>query len=634
MPTPELILTTLGAHRSGRSTFLLGMCNILAAGLYGYFTFTEDPDQAVDLDDAWDLLVNEGELPPPDDVNENKYYKFVFNHGRTPLLTIDWMDYRSIALDDTSESASNGIELQERLERSDSIYLILDGSSIAEWLDDSSKSDLVQQKLRVHAMSSYVLEAVRKRQARGLPSPSLALLITKADLLRGPSRGIQEALAMIIEALPDMLPVFWIQGVTALICPVKVGNFGPNSPETVKVSSIDPVGLHQPFVFSLMHLLETGLGAEQAQAAAHRSRGEPHLVELHQEIIAFFRARRTEHSQAMDLSYNRASQDENALVRITSELDGYPIIHSGVLAESLEPEVGNRAGGDAHDTTEKHRAQSGARVNYGSTEPPYPADPSSAEGKVELEAQGRYYTGDFGDRTEQSARKDAQQLAEETIERLSAERMVSVEADHGAKERTAAEERQGVATAQPSAASQLAAYDDLARSAFTDLVKPGRLLFNPPHRMQLDQTARVEVRLARTLELDAELLEHLHGPGRPQLEQIPAAPLMAVTLKGEAFHIAAYSDEEQSVTPEGISTWEFDIRALRRGSQRLVMCVSLRIPVPGQRLEHKSIPVREAVIDVHVGAPALVAHFVSDNWQWFIGTVIAIAAVLVAILFH
>ena len=78
---------------------------------------------------------------------------------------------------------------------------------------------------------------------------------------------------------------------------------------------------------------------------------------------------------------------------------------------------------------------------------------------------------------------------------------------------------------------------------------------------------------------------------------------MAVALKGDAFRITAYSDDEQAVTQDGITTWEFDVQALKRGQQRLVMCVSLRIPIPGQPLEHKSIPVREATIDVQVGAP-------------------------------
>lgn len=64
------------------------------------------------------------------------------------------------------------------------------------------------------------------------------------------------------------------------------------------------------------------------------------------------------------------------------------------------------------------------------------------------------------------------------------------------------------------------------------------------------------------------------------------------------------------------------------------MCARLRIPVPGQPREHKSIPVREATIEVRVQAPIMVAHFVTDNWQWLVGTTIAIAAVVVAVVFH
>ena len=86
--------------------------------------------------------------------------------------------------------------------------------------------------------------------------------------------------------------------------------------------------------------------------------------------------------------------------------------------------------------------------------------------------------------------------------------------------------RQAVAPVQPLQSPQWdpVVYDDLVRSAFAELVKPGRLLFNPPDRMKLGQTERVEVRLARTLELDAELLKHLLGHGEPQLEEIPTAP--------------------------------------------------------------------------------------------------------------
>ena len=177
-------------------------------------------------------------------------------------------------------------------------------------------------------------------------------------------------------------------------------------------------------------------------------------------------------------------------------------------------------------------------------------------------------------------------------------------------------------------------YDGLVDREFNERRQPGRLLFNPPDRMQLGHTERVEVRLTRTLKLDAELLRHLHGHGEPQLEEIPTTPLMAVTLKGDGFQITSYSDEEQRVSENQITTWEFDIRALKQGPQLLVMSVSLRIPVPGQTSERKSIPVREVTVDVQVGALALVGHFLASNWQWCFTTAIAVAALLTAVLYH
>lgn len=177
-------------------------------------------------------------------------------------------------------------------------------------------------------------------------------------------------------------------------------------------------------------------------------------------------------------------------------------------------------------------------------------------------------------------------------------------------------------------------YDDLVHREFDERRQPGRLLFNPPDRMQLGHTERVEVRLTRTLKLDAELLRHLRGHGEPRLEEIPTTPLMAVTLKSDGFQITPYSDEEQRVSENQITTWEFDIRALKRGPQLLVMSVSLRIPVPGQTSERKSIPVREVTIDVQVGELALVGHFLASNWRWCITTAIAVAALLVAVLYH
>jgi CHAT domain-containing protein len=299
-----------------------------------------------------------------------------------------------------------------------------------------------------------------------------------------------------------------------------------------------------------------------------------------------------------------------------------------VFTRGRVPEAEHAARADS-ERQPREEAERTAQVRPASTEVR-----GVIEGTLEVssEGTGTYYVEGYGGRTREQAEREARRRAEAETESQLAQR--AAQARRQAAGGMEAEQQEGTASLQPRPPSQPVVYDDLVRSAFAELVQPGRLLFNPPDQMQLGQTERVEVRLTRTLELDAELLEHLRGPGKPQVEEIPTAPLMAVTLKGDGFRITAYSDEEQSVTQDGITTWEFDVRALKRGQQRLVMCVSLRIPVPGQPLEHKSIPVREATIDVQVGAPALVAHFVSGNWQWFIGTAIAIATVLIAVLYH
>lgn len=232
----------------------------------------------------------------------------------------------------------------------------------------------------------------------------------------------------------------------------------------------------------------------------------------------------------------------------------------------------------------------------------------TVEQTSEVAVEETYSTDGDGDKTQSQAPREAQEV---------------VERKAGESARKDARERQ-----------QVTAYDHLVRRAFEELVQPGRLLFNPPDRMQLGQTERVEVRLTRTLQLDKKLLRELRGGGEPQIEEIPTAPLMAVALKGDGFQITAYSDEEQRVTQDGITTWEYDIRGTKRGQQRLIVCVSLRIPVPGQPSEHLSIPVREVTVDVQVGAPALIGQFVVGNWQWFVGTAIAIAAVVVAVVYH
>jgi hypothetical protein len=173
--------------------------------------------------------------------------------------------------------------------------------------------------------------------------------------------------------------------------------------------------------------------------------------------------------------------------------------------------------------------------------------------------------------------------------------------------------------------------DDPVRRALT---QPGRLLFNPPDRMRLGQTVPVEVRLTRSLKLDAELLEGLKGPGKSKLEPIKTSSRMAVTLTGDGFDVKRRnSDEEQDVDEDEITMWEFGVTAKKPGKQQLFMSVSLRFEVSGQPLVRKNIPVYEVPISVRVTVPALAGAVIRDP-KYLVTTLVAIAAVIIAAIFH
>lgn len=342
MATPALKLTMLGATNSGKTTFMLGMYNTLAEGMHGYFMFTEDPDQDLDLREEWDALLGNGTLPAATTVQASRYYGFVFNHGFTPLVSIDWMDYRGGAVGDRKDAADVPV-LQQRLAASDSIYLVLDGQKLAPWLDGSAPLTAVKKALGVGRVSTLVQRAVTDRLGSGLPVPSFVVVITKADLLRGPGRTLRSALDRVVdEALEDLAPVAFTPDITALVCPVKVGNFGvrQDAAAPVNVSDIDPVGLHRPTIFSLMHYLTEGMGAreaEQARQAASRSAAQQQLLELNQGFRAYFRGSRIAAAQKrignLDEAIERGRQeyaaDQSLIERLMQELAGHPMIRSG-----------------------------------------------------------------------------------------------------------------------------------------------------------------------------------------------------------------------------------------------------------------------------------------------------------------
>jgi hypothetical protein len=268
---PSLTITALGNKGSGKTTFLLGMYADLSGGRKGYFLNASDPDVDLALAGKWEKLLDDGALPPPNQA-DNIPYSFIFLDGIQPLLAVDWLDYRGGALDDQTGAASQDvIGLHERLNRSDCIYLVVDGGYLVEPVRPSTKAGIIQ-RAGLRRMTSLLHKAVQERlAARELP-PSIVVLITKSDLIP-PERS--ESLDPVVSDIQELLSVAFSDGLSTLICPVMLGHFGLNPPAKVRTADIDPQDLHLPIIFSLaeyMHQLSlVAAGAASASAEQERA---------------------------------------------------------------------------------------------------------------------------------------------------------------------------------------------------------------------------------------------------------------------------------------------------------------------------------------------------------------------------
>ena len=161
-----------------------------------------------------------------------------------------------------------------------------------------------------------------------------------------------------------------------------------------------------------------------------------------------------------------------------------------------------------------------------------------------------------------------------------------------------------------------------------DTVHPGLLAFNPPSEMHQGRSERVEVGIARSPELRDALTAGFRGRGLPEVVHVDASPEMGVELRGSSFAIEALSAAEQLVVP--LARWEFDVTPLRSGSQTLTLCVTIRIESPYVSGGRIAIPVFERDIRIKVDVVYGARRFVANNWQWLVGTAVALGGGIAA----
>jgi len=154
----------------------------------------------------------------------------------------------------------------------------------------------------------------------------------------------------------------------------------------------------------------------------------------------------------------------------------------------------------------------------------------------------------------------------------------------------------------------------------------GQILFNPPEVMKAGIKERIEVRISQNIQED--LTKILKGRGLPRVEEIIVGSVMKVKLSGEAFNIESFSDEVQFIGSSGYTQWEWDVTPIKTGNKFMHLSLSVSVYLQNYGEKTKSLPVMDKEIYVETNLRWGFCYFFNNNWQWIVGTIIAILGLL------
>ncbi|MGY4387731.1 hypothetical protein [Streptomyces virginiae] len=292
MEIPQLTVTLAGGTNTGKTTFMHGMYARLSAGFHDYFLYTIDPDDDVDLQEAWERLLDTGDVPRGGQAPQE--YAFRFARQLTPLLDMTWTDFRGGAAYESGRKADAQPDIEqwkEHLPKTDSLYVVLDGEALGTWVKEGAEegANFSSGRMGPARLSQIIRAAHAGRTAANNPPPSIVLLITKMDMLSVAS-GMSTAKAFKTATLNmrKLLSPLFEQGMTTLVCPVQIGTFKRSQTENGRVdpSLIRPQYLHVPICFSLWYYLTETLRAQEQQLVGAQVR-----LTVSQEMLAELRSK-------------------------------------------------------------------------------------------------------------------------------------------------------------------------------------------------------------------------------------------------------------------------------------------------------------------------------------------------------
>jgi hypothetical protein len=292
-----MTITMLGVSQSGKSTYILGAYDELVHGVHDCFLHSADPDAGAKMDRELNTL-RAGKAPPqtPD---TPVHHDFVLTmSGSAEQTSINLTDFRGGAAFDVTRGKQDGdvAQLHRRLVESDSIFVVLDSANFREPVTPW-RLQAVREATGTDRFSDLIGKALADRhQASRLP-PSIAILMTKADLVDGGLGSTYRDWAEIHDEVRGLLGVAFQPHLTTAIFPVSVGDFGAEPNGEFPAAAIALRDTANPWIFAVGWFLQTCQFEiqrlrDQAQTAGEDAASSFHKLTSRPPIVQWFQKSR------------------------------------------------------------------------------------------------------------------------------------------------------------------------------------------------------------------------------------------------------------------------------------------------------------------------------------------------------
>lgn len=254
---PRMTISMLGASKSGKSSYILGMFAALVRGQprHQYSLSTENHGVGIAMLQELDDLQKGN---PPRATDEPKMHKFTLLGGlpgdgrpggaQMGIAALDLTDFRGGAMREVPVEDNDTARYYRQLLLSDSIFVVLDSSHFREPVTPC-RAHAVAQATWANRIGDLVGWAIKERRQAGLTPPSIVVLLAKWDFLDDRKGTRARGLGEVYDDVHALLPKLFGTGIEQYVFGVSIGQFSDEDGKP-RQASIDLSGVEKPLFFA------------------------------------------------------------------------------------------------------------------------------------------------------------------------------------------------------------------------------------------------------------------------------------------------------------------------------------------------------------------------------------------------